>query len=121
MELFAGIGIGLAAALEAGLKVGRYVHVDNGFAANRAARHHMQRLLALYPEQLPPSAIRGCFGKLPRTMTLVSEDDLRRLGHEDLVIVGWPCQGHSRAGSGRGLDDPRCRSRESCFKKALGL
>ena len=107
VELFAGIGTGLAAVLEAGLKVRRYVHVDSGFAANRAARHHMQRLLALYPEQLPPSAIHGCFGKLPRDVTLVSEDDLRRLGHVDLVIAGWPCQGHSRAGSGRGLDDPR--------------
>ena len=107
MELFAGIGTGLAAVLEAGLKVRRYIHVDSGFAANRAARHHMQRLLALYPEQLPPSAIRGCFGKLPRDVTLVSADDLCRLGHVDLVIAGWPCQGHSRAGSGRGLDDPR--------------
>jgi hypothetical protein len=107
VELFAGIGTGLAAVLEAGLKVRQYIHVDSGFAANRAARHHMQRLLALYPEQLPPSAIRGCFGKLPRDVTLISHDDLRRLGHVDLVIAGWPCQGHSRAGSGRGLDDPR--------------
>ena len=107
VELFAGIGTGLAAVLEAGLKVRRYIHVDSGFAANRAARHHMQRLLALYPEQLPPSAIHGCFGKLPRDVTLVSDDDLRRVGHVDLVIAGWPCQGHSRAGSGRGLDDPR--------------
>jgi hypothetical protein len=107
VELFAGIGTGLAAVLEAGLKVRRYIHVDSAFAANRTARHHMQRLLALYPDQLPPSAIRGCFGKLPRDVTLISEDDLRRLGHVDLIIAGWPCQGHSRAGSGRGLDDPR--------------
>jgi len=94
----AGIGTGLAAVLEAGLKVRRYIHVDSGFAANRAAHHHIQRLLALYPEQLPSSAIRGCFGKLPRDVTLISEDDLRRLGHVDLVIAGWPCQGHSRGG-----------------------
>ena len=86
VELFTGIGTGLAAVLEAGLKVRQYIHVDSGFAANRAARHHMQRLLALYPEQLPPSAIRGCFGKLPRDVTLISHDDLRRLGHVDLVI-----------------------------------
>jgi hypothetical protein len=93
--------------LEAGLKVRRYIHVDSGFVANRVARHHINRLLALYPEQLPPSAIHGCFGKLPRDVTLISDDDLRRLGHVDLVIAGWPCQGHSRAGGGRGLDDPR--------------
>jgi hypothetical protein len=25
------------------------------------------------------------------------------------VIVGWPCQGHTRAGHGEGLRDPRSR------------
>lgn len=107
VELFAGIGTGLAAVLEAGLKVRRYIHVDIGVVPNRAAQHHLQRLLALYPEQLPPSAIHGCFGQLPRDVTLISDEDLRRLGHIDLLIAGWPCQGHSRAGAGRGLDDPR--------------
>ena len=24
-----------------------------------------------------------------------------------MVIAGWPCQGHSRAGAGQGLEDPR--------------
>ncbi|HEY9806811.1 MAG TPA: DNA cytosine methyltransferase [Candidatus Obscuribacterales bacterium] len=107
VELFAGIGTGLAAVLEAGLKVRRYIHVDTGFVSNRAARHHLHNLLALYPEQLPSSAIHGCFGQLPRDVTLISDEDLRRLGHVDLLIAGWPCQGHSRAGAGRGLDDPR--------------
>jgi hypothetical protein len=76
VELFAGIGTGLAVVLEVGLKVRRYIHVDSSFTANRAARHHIERLLALYPKQLPSSAIRGCFGKLPRDVTLISEDDL---------------------------------------------
>ena len=107
VELFAGIGTGLAAVLEVGLKVQRYIHVDNGFVSTRAARHHLQRLIAQYPEQLPPSAIHGCFGHLPRDVTLISDEDLKRLGHVDLVIAGWPCQGHSRAGAGQGLDDPR--------------
>ena len=38
---------------------------------------------------------------------MISDEDLKRLGHVDLIIVGWPCQGHSRAGTGQGLDDPR--------------
>jgi site-specific DNA-cytosine methylase len=29
------------------------------------------------------------------------------MGPIDLVIVGWPCQGHTRAGRGEGLHDPR--------------
>ena len=100
MELFAGIGTGLAAVLEAGLKVRRYIHVDTGFVPNRAARHHFQRLLALYPEQLPPSAIHGCFGHLPRDVTLISDEDLRRLGHVDLLIAGWPFTCRIRPGFG---------------------
>ena len=107
MELLAGIGTGLAVVLEAGLKVRRYIYVDSGFATNRTACHHIQRLLALYPEQLPSSVIRACFGKFPRNVTLISYDDLRRLGQVDLVIAGWPCQGHSQTGNGRGLDDSR--------------
>ena len=32
---------------------------------------------------------------------------MKRLGHIDLPIAGWRCQGHSQASAGRGLDDPR--------------
>ena len=44
VELFAGIGIGLATVLEVGLKVRRYIHIDTGVVPNRATRHHLQRL-----------------------------------------------------------------------------
>ena len=107
MELFGGIGTGLAAVLEAGLTVRQYVYVDDSPVSTRAARHHLHRLMVLYPQQLLPTTIRGCFGRLPRDITLISEEDLRMLGPMDLVIAGWPCQGHSRAGAGRGLEDPR--------------
>jgi site-specific DNA-cytosine methylase len=30
-----------------------------------------------------------------------------RVGPIDLVIVRWPCQGHTRVGCGEGLRDPR--------------
>jgi len=40
VELFAGIGAGLAIALEAEFKVKRYIHVDNGVIPNWAACHH---------------------------------------------------------------------------------
>ena len=56
-----------------------------------AARHHLHQLMVLYPQQLPLIAIRGCFVHLPHDITLISEEDLRRLGPMDLVIAGWPC------------------------------
>ena len=110
-----GIATGLAAVLEPGLKGRWYIHLDSGFAANRAAHHHNRRLLALYPERLPSSAIRGCFGKLPPDVTLISEDDLCRLGQVDMVITRWPCRGHSQVGGARGLDDSRSGSLRICL------
>jgi site-specific DNA-cytosine methylase len=100
VEIFGGIGTGVAAVLEAEITVRRYIHVDNGYAANRAVRHHIQQLLLRYPAQLSTSVILGCCGQLPQDVTMISDEDLRRLGHMDLIIAGWPCQGHSRAGTG---------------------
>ena len=68
-------------------------------------RHHIHQLMVLYPQQLDPTAIRGSFSHLLCDVTLVSEANLRRLGPVDLVIAGWPCQGHSRAAACQGLDD----------------
>ena len=57
--------------------------------------------------QLPASAVKGCKSQLPQDIALIREDDLHRLGRVDLVIAGWPCQGHSRASLEKGLQDPR--------------
>ena len=91
VELFGGIGTGLAAVLEAGLTVRRYVYVDNSQVSTRVARHHFHQLMGLYPHQLHPSAVRGCFTRLPRDVPLISEANLRQLGRVDMVIAGWPC------------------------------
>jgi hypothetical protein len=107
VEIFGGIGTSLAVVLEARITVRRYIYVDNGYAANRVVRHHIQQLLLRYRAQLSASAILGCCGQLPQDVTMVGDEDLRRLGHVDLIIAEWPCQGHSRGGTGQGLDDPR--------------
>ena len=107
VELFAGLGTGLAAALEAGLSIRSYTYVDNNIMVSTAAKHHLQQLRMRYPKQLSASAIQGCMSRLPADIALIGEENLERLGRVDLVIAGWPCQGHSRAGSGQGLQDPR--------------
>ena len=47
--------------------------------------------MMLYPQQLHPAAIHGCFARLLRDVTLMSEADLRHLGLVDMVIAKWPC------------------------------
>ena len=71
------------------------------------ARHHFHHLMVLYPHQIHPTAIRGCFVHLCRDVTLISEADLQHLDLVDIVIAGWSCQGHSRVRPGWGLEDPR--------------
>ncbi len=53
------------------------------------------------------SAIRGYQQALPLDIALLGAQDLARVGPIDLVIVGWSCQGHIRAGRGEGLRDLR--------------
>ena len=74
---------------------------------SKVAKHYIKQLQARYPRQLPASAVQGCMSRLPSNISLIGEEDLQRLGRVDLVMAGWPCQGHSRAGLGKGLQDPR--------------
>ncbi len=58
---------------------------------------------------MPRSAIRGYRRALPSNIALLGAKDLARVGLIDLVIVKWPCQGHTRAGRGEGLCNLRSR------------
>ena len=42
-------------------------------------------------------------------MRLVGVAKLKTVGKVDFLFAGWECQGHSRAGLGQGLDDPRSK------------
>jgi hypothetical protein len=62
-------------------------------------------LMWRYLELLSRSVIRGYQWALPLDIALLGVQDLAKVGPIDLVIVGWPCQGHIRAGRGEGLRD----------------
>ncbi len=62
-----------------------------------------------YPELLARSTIRGYQRALPLDITLLGAQVLVKVGPIDLVIAGWPCHGHTRAGRGEGLRDPQFR------------
>jgi site-specific DNA-cytosine methylase len=63
-------------------------------------------LMRRYPELLPRSTIQRYQWALPSDIILLGAQDLARVGPIDLVITGWPCQGHTWAGRGKGLRDP---------------
>jgi hypothetical protein len=107
LELFGGIGSGLVAVLQTGLKVKCYIYVDVDEVARHVAKRHSRRLRTQFPELLATSAIKISFSTLVGDISLVSAEDIHRCGHVDLVIAGWPCQGMSMAGKQNGLQDGR--------------
>jgi hypothetical protein len=98
LELFGRIGSGLIAALQAGLKVKRYIYVDVDETARQVAKRHSRRLRAQFPELLATSAIKTSFSTLVGDIALVSAEDIHRCGHVDLVLTRWLCQGMSMVG-----------------------
>ncbi|BBN08134.1 hypothetical protein Mp_4g09160 [Marchantia polymorpha subsp. ruderalis] len=109
LDLFGGISTGLAAVLQSGILVRRYLYVEKDETARRVSSRHVTQLMQRFPLLLPRSAVRGYQKALPADISLLGAPDLDRVGHIDLVIAGWPCQGHTRAGHGAGLHDPRSR------------
>jgi site-specific DNA-cytosine methylase len=71
------------------------------------AKYHSRGLRVRFPELLTTTAILSAFSSLTGDISLISEKDLHWLGHLDLVIASWPCQGMSMAGNQNGLQDGR--------------
>jgi hypothetical protein len=72
LELFGGIGSGLAAVLQAGIKVQRYVYMDIDDMARQVAKRHTRRLRTQFSELLANSAIIASFSMLVGDVVLLS-------------------------------------------------
>lgn len=98
LDLFGGISTGLAVVLQAGIRVHQYLYVEKDEASRRASLRHVASLVYRYPDLLPNTAVRAYQHQLPADISLLGAQDLTRVGEINLVIAGWPCQGHSTAG-----------------------
>jgi hypothetical protein len=72
LELFGGIGTGLAAVLQARIKVQRYVYVDTNEEARQVAKHHSRGLRVRFPELLTTTTILSSFSSLTGDISLIS-------------------------------------------------
>ncbi|CAI7898460.1 unnamed protein product [Closterium sp. NIES-53] len=93
VELYGGIGTGLAAALKAGCFVGRWLHVERDPFVRKMARNYALKLLEEYPQQMLITAI-----PLEEEVTVhnvwdITEQQLEAWGLIDLVVAGWECKG----------------------------
>jgi len=109
LDLFGGINISLATMLQAGILIRKYLYTERNKTAKKVSSCHLALLMRQYPELLPRSALRRYQWALPSDIALSGAQDLARVGPINLVIARWPCQGHTQAGRGEGLRDPRSR------------
>jgi hypothetical protein len=109
LDLFGGISTSLVAVLQLGIPVWKYLYVERDETARMVSSRHFALLMRQYSELLPRSTIRGYQWALPLNIALLGAQDLARVGPIDLVIIGWPCKGHTWAGRGERLRDPRSR------------
>jgi hypothetical protein len=76
LELFGSIGTGLAAVLQAGIKVQRHVYVDIDDAVQQVAKHHSRGLRVRFPELLTTIVLLSAFSSLIGDISLISDKDL---------------------------------------------
>ncbi|CAI7818818.1 unnamed protein product [Closterium sp. NIES-54] len=100
VELFGGLGAGLAAALEAGLKVEKWVYVELDPEVRKMAWNHALMLQQQYPVQLTKGVQREAMQNKKWDVGQLTKEDVRSWGKVDLLVAGWECQGTSRAGKG---------------------
>ena len=97
VELCGGILSATEALIRTGVKV-RQLYVCEIDPEARALAHARLKVLSkMFPELLPPEAFACCFTFLPQDIALIKPEHVRKLGHVDLIICGFPCQGFSRA------------------------
>jgi len=111
-EPFGGLCAGLEMALRNGFTVRQYLYSDTDRVAQRVALHRVRSLQAMYPEQLPESALASAFRTLPSDITQVTSKHLQDAINQAptaqwLVVAGWPCQDLSSAGPSQGLRGAR--------------
>ena len=76
LDLFGGIAIGSAATLQIGIKVCKYLYVDNDLVAQKVAQAHIEKLRKHYPNLLAIKATLVSFTTLAQDMLLIEEDQL---------------------------------------------
>ena len=107
LDLFSGVGTTLLSLLRTRTKVRRYFSVKTISVARQVQRAAWEGPMAAYPLLCNRDTFRQCHGDIPNDVQLLGVDILASLPEVDRITAGWECQGHSRAGHGKGLRDHR--------------
>ncbi|CAI7909129.1 unnamed protein product [Closterium sp. NIES-54] len=116
VELFGGIGAGLAAVVRNGIAVKQWICVEQAAEVRKIAKHHAWELHREFPELLRGDVIKAAMSRGVNDVKAITEAEVASWGHVDLLVAGWECQGVSWAGKGKGELDPRTKLMEELFK-----
>ncbi|CAI7854616.1 unnamed protein product [Closterium sp. NIES-54] len=107
LELFGGLGTGMAATMKAGWRIEKWTYVEANPRVRMMAQHHVEILRRTYPGKILEGATKGNWGNSGHDVKEITEAQVVAWGRVDVLIADWECQGLSRAGHGRGLEDSR--------------
>ncbi|CAI7814182.1 unnamed protein product [Closterium sp. NIES-54] len=116
VELFGGIGAGLAAVVRNGIAVKQWIYVEQAAEVRKIAEHHAWELHREFPKLLRGDVIKAAMSRGVNDVKAITEAEVASWGHVDLLVAGWECQGVSWAGKGKGELDPRTKLMEELFK-----
>jgi site-specific DNA-cytosine methylase len=88
--------------------VRRYFYVNIDPIVRQVVALRMMELIAKFAQQFVTTAWKANFTFLPSDIQLIQNKHMELLGHVDLIISSWECQGFSMAGFGEGLSDTKC-------------
>ncbi|CAI7786053.1 unnamed protein product, partial [Closterium sp. NIES-53] len=80
VELFGGIGAGLAAVVRSGIAVRQWIYVEQAPAARKMAEHHALKLHVEFPELLNREVIREAMGRTIHDVRKVTETEVASWG-----------------------------------------
>ena len=113
LDLFSGLGNGLAGAVRSGdIRVGSYRACEKNPQTRAAAMHNLSLVSKAHPDLLPQSVLDdpGVFS-MPQDVRAVLTEHLCASGVMDaqhlLVFGTWECQARSMGGNQRGVRDHR--------------
>jgi hypothetical protein len=116
VELFSGIMAATEALVRDGINIQQVYACENEAKTRAVAEERLNVLSAIRPEQPSAEAFAECHAFLPQDIKKITRQHIEDMPKPDLVVVGFPCQGFSRASdASKWLRDPRTK----LFEEAL--
>jgi site-specific DNA-cytosine methylase len=117
VELCSSLGATTEALLRQGVKIHKVYACENDAKMRLINEERLATFCKLYPKQISERAVIDAHTHLPHDIRQIRRSHAATMERPDLVVVGFPCQGFSRAsGNALGLRDSRTKLLEEAIR-----